>query len=385
MAEEPGKLTRISDDGESPDAVSTAAGATDTYSVDRLGDYPTSETESRGLAVNTTDQTTGEAAEEEATEETEQIRAQIEQTRSQMGDTIDAIQERLSMSNIKEQVSEQINSAVDTAKDAVYDATIGKAEKFMQNVSRSLSDVTGSVGRSLSDVTGNVGDTLSKSDVMGTISRNPIPFALIGLGIGMLVLNARSRSSAPSYRYDYDAGNYNEEDYDDDTTRGSRSRRGGVRSTLKSATRTVSGAAGSAYEGVSNVAGSAASGVSSAAGSAYQGLTSAAETAYEGIGSGISTVGTQARQLAGTAQDQYEYHIEENPLAVGAVALAFGAAVGFMIPATQTESRLMGEYRDDLVSKAGDLARGALDKVQQVAGEVSKTVQEQAGNQDLVQ
>lgn len=382
MAEEPGKLSRISDDDETTDAVSTAAGAADTYSANRLGDYPTSDTESRSLDASGDNA----ADDEEATEDTEQIRAQIEQTRNQMGETIDAIQERLSMSNIKEQVSEQISSAVDTAKDAVYDATIGKAEKFMQNVSRSLSDVTGSVGRSLSDVTGNVGNTLAKTDVLGTVSRNPIPFALIGLGIGMLVLNSRSRSKSPSYSYDYDAGNYNEDDYNGGTRGSSRNRsRGGVRSTLKSATRTVSGAAGSAVEGVSNVAGSAYSGVSSAAGSAYQGLTSAAGSAYEGIGSGLETVGTQARQLAGSAQDQYEYYIEENPLAVGAVALAFGAAVGFMIPATETESRLMGEYRDDLVSKAGDLARGALDKVQQVAGEVSKTVQEQAGNQDLVQ
>jgi hypothetical protein len=143
MAEEPGKLSRISDDDENTDAVSTAAGATDTYSTGRLGDYPASDTETRELDANATD--------EETTEDTEQIRAQIEETRSQMSETIDAIQEKLSMSNIKEQVSDQINSAVDTAKDAVYDATIGKAGKFMQNVGRSLSDVTGSVGRGLSD------------------------------------------------------------------------------------------------------------------------------------------------------------------------------------------------------------------------------------------
>jgi ElaB/YqjD/DUF883 family membrane-anchored ribosome-binding protein len=382
MAEEPGKLSRISDD-DNTDAVSTAAGANDTYSVDRLGDYPTSETESRSL-----DAGDDNATDADATEDTEQIRAQIEQTRSQMGETIDAIQERLSMSNIKEQVSDQINSAVDTAKDAVYDATIGKAGKFMQNVSRTFSSVTGSVGRSLGDVTGDVGNTLAKTDVLGTVSRNPIPFALIGLGIGMLVLNARSRNSAkysPSYSYDYDAGNYNEGDYDYDTElSGSRSRRA-TRSTLKSATRKVGGAASSAVSGVSSAAGSAVSGVSNAASSAYEGLTSAAGSAYEGIGSGIETVGTQARHLAGTAQDQYEYYIEENPLAVGAVALAFGAAVGFMIPSTQTENRLVGEYRDDLVSRAGDIARGALDKVQQVAGEVSRTVQEQAGDQGMVQ
>ena len=355
MAEEPGRLSRISDDDESPDAVSTAAGATDTYSTGKLGDYPTSDTETRALEANTTDD--ADATGDEATDDTEQIRAQIEETRSHMSETIDAIQERLSMSNIKEQVSDQINSAVETAKDAVYVATVGKAEEFMQNIGKSLSNVTGNVGNSLAG---------SGSSIVGTVRSNPLPFALIGLGVGLLALQSRrsSSKSSPSYRYDYDAGNYTEGEYD-----ASGGRRGG-RSTLKSAGKSVGNVANTAY-----------SGVSGAASSAYQGLTSVAGTAYEGVG----TVGTQAKQVAGKAQDQYEYYIEENPLAVGAVALALGAAVGFMIPATQTESQLMGEYRDNLMQKAGDAARGALDKVQQVAGDMANSVREEAQNQGLVQ
>lgn len=350
MAEESNELTRISDEGESPDAVSTAAGAGDAYTTTRLGDYPASDAET-GEPDATTD---------DATDDTEEIRAQIEATRSQMGETIDAIQERLSMSNIKEQVSEQINTAVETAKDAVYVATVGKAEEFMQNI-----------GKSLSNVTGNVGNTLagSGSSIIGTVRSNPLPFALIGLGVGLLALQSRrsSSKSSPSYRYDYEAGNYTEGEYD--ANGGQRGGRGN-RSTLKSAGKSVGNVANSAY-----------SGVSGAASSAYQGLTSVAGTAYEGVG----TVGSQARRVAEQAQDQYEHYIEENPLAVGAVALALGAAVGFMIPATQAESHLMGEYRDNLMQKAGDAARGALDKVQQVAGDMANSVREEAQNQGLVQ
>lgn len=392
MAEESSKLSRISDDGESPDTVSTAAGATDTYSTGRLGGYPTSDTETRALDTATTG---SGADDEEATDDTEEIRAQIEDTRSKMGETIDAIQEKLSMSHIKEQVSDQISSAVESAKDAVYDATIGKAGEFMQNVGRSFSDVTGNVGRSFSGVTGNVGNTLAKTDILGMASRNPIPVALIAAGLGMLILRSRSRSSAkssPSYRYDYDAGNYNEGGYySDSSSRGSRGS-GSSRSALKSAGKTVGSAASSAYEGVGSVASSAYEGVGSVASSTYSGVTSAASSAIEGLSSvagsayeGVGSVGTHARKLAGKAQDKYEYHIEENPLAVGAVALAVGAAVGFMIPSTDTESELMGEYRDTLVQKAGEAARGALDKVQDLAGEVSRTVQEQTGSKDMVQ
>jgi hypothetical protein len=392
MAEESSKLSRISDDGESPDTVSTAAGATDTYSSGRLGDYPTSDTETRALDTANTGSGAGD---EDTAADTEEIRSQIEATRSQMGETIDAIQEKLSMSNIKEQVSDQINSAVVSAKDAVYDATIGKAGEFMQNVGRSLGDVTENVGRSLSDVTGSVGNSLAKSDALGTVTRNPIPFALIGAGLAMLLLRSRNRSfskSSPSYRYDYDAGNYNEgEYYSESSNRGSR-RSGSSRSTLKSAGKTVGNAASSAYEGVGSVASSAYEGVGSVASSTYSGVTNAASSAYEGLSNvagsayeGVGSVGTHARKFAGQAQDQYEYHIEENPLAVGAVALAVGAAVGFMIPSTNTEGQLMGEYRDNLVQKASEAARGALDKVQDLAGEVSRTVQEQTGGSDTVQ
>lgn len=377
MAEESGKLSRISDDDNS-DAVSTAAGAdADTYLATRVGDYPADNSDE---TLDASDAASDDAAtDEDADADTEQIRAQIEQTRSQMSETIDAIQEKLSMSNIKEQVSEQITSAVESAKDAVYDATIGKAESLLQTVGRSIGGMTGSVSRSLGDVGGSVTDAFADTGIVETVRRNPLPFALIGLGVGMLVLNSRRETSTssksstkylPSYSYDYDAGNYTEGDDYYSGREGNGKSRTGSRSTLKSASKTVGSAASTAYEGVS-----------SAANSAYQGLTSAAGSAYESVG----TVGTQARQIADKAQDHYEYYLEENPLAVGAVALAVGAAVGLMIPSTQTESRLVGEYRDDLVQKAGDMARGALDKVQQMAGDVARNVQDQTQNQDVIQ
>jgi len=73
-----------------------------------------------------------ELSSDETPEETEQLKAQIEQTRSQMGETIDAIQDRLSVANISEQVSERVNNAIETAKDTAYDATIGKAAETSQ-------------------------------------------------------------------------------------------------------------------------------------------------------------------------------------------------------------------------------------------------------------
>ena len=82
-----------------------------------------------------------------------------------MGETIDAIQDRLSFSNISDQVSEHVNNAVETAKEAVYDATIGKAVYFMKNI----------------------GNEISGSSMVRTAKDNPLPFILLGLGAGMLV------------------------------------------------------------------------------------------------------------------------------------------------------------------------------------------------------
>src|SRR4051812_19328735 len=79
------------------------------------------------------------ADDEELAQETENIKGQIEETRSQMGETLDAIQEKLSFSNISEQVSEHVHNAVETGKEAVYDATIGKAAGFMKNVTNNIS------------------------------------------------------------------------------------------------------------------------------------------------------------------------------------------------------------------------------------------------------
>src|SRR5688572_25105307 len=72
----------------------------------------------RGLTLSTDDddETTVDA---ETAAQTEQLRSEIEETRASMGSTIDAIQERLSIQNISEQVSEQVNSAIESAKESV--------------------------------------------------------------------------------------------------------------------------------------------------------------------------------------------------------------------------------------------------------------------------
>ncbi len=329
--------------------------------------------------------------EDETSEETEQIREQIVETRSNLGETINAIQEKLSFSNlsgqVKDEVSEHINSALKTAKDSVYDATLGKVETVMSYINKGMKEV-------------------SKTDVGRTASQNPLALSLIGLGVGMILVNGFSKKrSTVNYRYDYDRNtdfdrdidfsrgtdydrdfdynrgtNYDKRNFDTSPVAADYERRGissGGQSTLGAAQNKVGDVAGQAYKSVSSAAGAVSGTVGDVAGKVSDTVSNVAGQAYEQVGN----LGSRAKDVAGSAQDQYEYYMDENPLAVGAVALAIGAAVGFAFPSTKAENRLMGETRENLLQKAEETARDAVGKVQQVAGEVVQTVKEEVKNQ----
>lgn len=64
----------------------------------------------------------------------------------------------------------------------------------------------------------------------------------------------------------------------------------------------------------------------------------------------------QATELAHRGADRvksrYENMLEDNPLALGACAVAAGLAIGLLLPPTQRENEIMGEARDSLMDQA---------------------------------
>ena len=266
---------------------------------------------------------------ETTSEETVKLHSQIEETRENLGETIDAIQERLSISNLSEQVSEQVSSAIETAKDTVYDATIGKAANFMKQAREGVMET--SVGR--------------------TIMSNPIPFALIGAGSAMLIYNGFSK-------------------------KGNGNRVSKYRTTDHAATRPGDGRTGSAGllsgagESISNKAGSAIDTVSQKASDTLSGATEMASRTYEKVG-----------ELGSSAKENISYYAEEKPLAMAAAAIAVGAAVGFAIPSTQYEGELMGDARENLMSKAEETATEFVDKAKQVAADATRSATQETGSQ----
>lgn len=292
----------------------------------------------------------GLSEDDDGSAETEQIKAQIEETRAGLGETIDRIQERLSFANISDQVSEQVSNAIETAKDSVYEATIGKVVYFMKNT----------------------GKDISQSSVISAAKENPLPFILIGVGAGLLAYQGFGRGDRRQVRYGAAprlAGQPRQQDSSMlDTAQG------GLRTVKDS----VSGAAGTVKDTVSTAAGSLKETVTGAAGSAYEGVARAADATYSSAGDLASKARETAGDLGNKAQETYQHYLEEKPWAIGAVALAAGAAIGMALPSTRYEGELMGEARVQLLNKVSDTATEFVDKAKQAAGEVGKSVTEEA-------
>src|SRR5690606_12877135 len=85
-----------------------------------------------------------------------------------------------------------------------------------------------------------------------------------------------------------------------------------------------------------------------------------------------------AEMRAHQAKRTFWNTMEENPLAVGAAALALGTIVGLIIPATRYENKLMGETRDRLLDEAKTTAQEAMEKAKHLAGEAGQAAKEAA-------
>ena len=256
-------------------------------------------------------------------DEADLLKADIEDTRAEMGQTINEIQARLSPEHIIEQV-----------KGSVRDATIGKVEKAMNKVGEKISDVADPA----LDAMGRAGTVIKEtgSSVTQTIWQNPIPAALIGLGLGMLVVKKwqAADSRAPRFRAYGSRSEGNLSEIEEHAP------------TMPYASNQESqSAVRSAFDQTKGTARDLAS-------SARDSLTDIGERTTEGT----LRVSRGLQRLA-----------RENPLAVGAVAVAVGAAVGLAVPATQLEEDYMGEASEKLRDKTRQVVRETMDKVEVAA------------------
>jgi hypothetical protein len=327
----------------------------------------------------------GEPLSAEETRRAAEIRSEIAQTREQMSETIEAIQERLTPSNLVAQASDSVKEAA----------------------SRKVQQMTNTAGEAAEQVL--------DSSFVQTLRSNPIPAAMIGIGTAWLLLRRRSDSD----RYGYSGSSYRIRQGGDWRTPGAR-----IGGTGYGSSYGTSGASGRGYGTPSGDSGYGAVGTSGGSGSGYgsrygtEGTGSNFAAGTSGIGT--SSVGTSGsgeytgvsggyaggasgpagypsgsagewsgredgvqRSYSGYGSNRasgmsFERVIRDNPLALGAAAVLVGAAIGMSIPSTDAENEFMGETRDNVVDRAREMAGEAASKVSEVAGEVKNKVNEVA-------
>ena len=251
---------------------------------------------------------------------TREIRAEIEQTREDMSETIDAIQEKLRPGNIMAE-----------AKDRVKSATTERV--------RQMADTASETAQQAYEQTRQVA-----GDLVEGARSNAVPAAMIGVGVAwLLVERFRENNRSADYRRGRSTSYGRSEYYGSDEYQ-----------------RSTSGPLyGSRHEGEGAGYGDARYGTRNAA-------------------SGLSETAADLRQrtmrTGRRARNQFQRLLHENPLMVGAAAVVVGAAIGMALPETERENEWLGETRDNVVDKAQDVARNAATRAQAAAGEVAEKV-----------
>ncbi|MBU8539312.1 DUF3618 domain-containing protein [Falsiroseomonas tokyonensis] len=235
---------------------------------------------------------------------------------------------------------------------------------------------------------------------LGTAVRdNPLPLLLIGAGIGWLMLGkapstAPRRNGAyapplsPAYpgQDDYRHGDYRHEDSGpgllSQAAEAVGDAAGAVRDGVTGAARSAADAAGSAYRSVAGAVGSAGESVGQAArdmrgrsgqaahvASGYAGPMRNGAADYADRASGYADAAQHRMgEWADEAQHSMGALLRDQPLVLGALGVALGAAVGAMLPRTETEDRLMGETRDDLAQQAAGMAQQGYERARDSIG-----------------
>jgi ElaB/YqjD/DUF883 family membrane-anchored ribosome-binding protein len=324
-------------------------------------------------------------------DEVEVARSRVEQTRAEMADTIEAIKDKLNPEHLKEQ-----------AKETVREATIGRAQHAMEEVKDRARDAMENVADRTGDYTGTI---------MDTIRENPIPAAMIGIGIGWLLMSARKQNNGRRYDRYYSNGSrsygypdYQTTDryenpawsgrgtasyraYDEPESEGMvgrvQERAGEMKERVQERAGDIAERAGEMKDRIQYRAGEVKDRLQERAGEMKERLQNRAGEMKDRVQEGTQQLGERARYQSRQAVTVVQQNMDENPLAVGAVALVVGAAVGFMLPETQKEREWMGETRDRVMDRAQSTAQQLGQKVQSVAREAVSTAKSAAQNEGL--
>jgi ElaB/YqjD/DUF883 family membrane-anchored ribosome-binding protein len=276
----------------------------------------------------------------------DELRLEVAETRAKVAEDVQALGHKLAPANLRREAQEAVSRTV-------RDGAVAVRERALQNT------------------------------MVQSVRQNPIPYALIGVGIGWLWFGSRRNGgraftyrTGPQRRYDepraYGYGEFTDEGHFDAEAYAAESYEGLDEGSDYFAAEHAgyAGRAQDVRQRAGEVTQQAREKARDLAGSAGEKLRDARGR----VGRGARQVSARAKQQARYVSDQAEHVWHENPLAIGAVALAAGAAVGLMLPRTSAEDRFMGDMRDRLLDVAQEKARTA----QQVATESARRAMDTA-------
>lgn len=237
----------------------------------------------------------------------EDIRTEIERTRSEIGETLNAIQERLAPERLSREV-----------KARVREATTGRAKRM--------------AGRAMDKSKGVA------SSIADAVRNNPLPAAVAGLGLGWLIVKARQASPDGEGR----------EEYYEVETEG--------RSMAEETARKANESYGAAQENVSKTLGKVKAKGSEMMSTAKEKMKGVTGTTREKM----NQLRPKLREQADKTKARFQKNLEERPLALAAGALILGTIFGLSVPKTQKEEEITSSARQRFMQKVNEVRSGVL-------------------------
>jgi hypothetical protein len=253
-----------------------------------------------------------------------ELEREVRQSRAEVEDTLDAIQDRLSPGQLLDQVTHYVRD---------------NGGEFARNFGQ-------------------------------MVRQNPVPAAMVGVGLVWMMLRSRRHDGLPR------ASDMTPDDvFDPDWPEvGSGPERFASR-TDEQAGEGMSEAAGRSWQAAKE----GASRMGRFAGSARE----RAANVGAGMAKRARRTGAQARHYRGRAREGFLHTLQRKPLMLGALGLAAGAILGAVLPPTRREDELMGDTSDHLKQRAWDAGREGYARAGAAAGAAYTAAQEEAKEQGL--
>lgn len=185
------------------------------------------------------------------------------------------------------------------------------------------------------------GATEFAQNLGGAAKQNPLPVALAGIGIAWLMALGRQPAQHQGYGAQWTSGS-------------SASSGPGMRESMSSMKDRANEKIGAMKD--------RASGTMQSASESYN-------SARQRLSGTMSSVADTTRQQYERARGSLDYLVNEQPLLLGAIGLAIGAALGAAAPRTRKEEEMMGEASRNLMEKAKETGSQQLEKAKEIGSQ----------------